>query len=138
MSTNPFDLRQLIANEDDPKLRVLLMLVNTFNENLAANTVAVDANAAAVNDIAAKLDSHLVAFEERAAKDDALKNEGKGAWRVIVWVFGGFQAVGLASLIYLSGELKDIHASIMLSQRVEAVLASRITAIEAATRTNRP
>lgn len=138
MSTNPFDLRQLIANEDDPKLRVLLMLVNTFNENLAANTIAVDANAAAVKDIAAKLDGHLVAFEERAAKDDALKNEGKGAWRVIVWVFGGFQAVGLASMMYLSGELKDIHASIVLSQRVEAVLASRITAIEAATRTNRP
>lgn len=138
MNNNPFDLQQMIAREDDPKLRVLLMLVNTFNENLAANTIAVDANAAAVNDIAAKLDSHLVAFEERAEKDDAMKNQGRGAWRVLAWVFAAAQAVGAAVWIDARSEIKEIRNEIQLSQRVEAALGARITAIEAVTRTNRP
>lgn len=138
MQSNPFDLRQLIANEDDPKLRVLLMLVNTFNENLAANTVAVDANASAVNEIAAKLDSHLLAFEQRAERDDAMRNQGKGAWRVLAWVFAAAQGVGAMVWMDARNEIKDIHASILLSQRVESSLTSRITAIEAVTRTSRP
>lgn len=138
MQSNPFDLRQLIANEDDPKLRVLLMLVNTFNENLAANTVAVDANASAVNEIAAKLDSHLLAFEQRAERDDAMRNQGKGAWRVLAWVFAAAQGVGAMVWMDTRNEIKDIHASILLSQRVESSLTSRITAIEAVTPTSRP
>lgn len=60
---NPFDLKQLIAAENDPKQRVLLMLVNTFNDNLAANTVAVEENAKAVNNIARDLESLFTKFE---------------------------------------------------------------------------
>jgi hypothetical protein len=138
MSTDPFDLRQLIAHEDDPKLRVLLMLVNTFNENLAANTIAVDSNAAAVNEIASKLDTHLLAFEERAAKDDALRNQGKGAWRVLAWVLGIVQVIGLGIWGEAKGEIKDIHAALTAAARADASVDSRITVLESVMKAKHP
>lgn len=138
MRQNPFDLEQMIAAENDPKLRVLLMLVNTFNANLAANTTAVEG-------ISTKLDNHLTKFEQRSAADDELRNQGKGAWKVLAWVLGGVQVIGLGIWIEAKADIKDIHAAIIASQKtgaaIEARAAShemRLTAIEAATRSNRP
>ena len=60
MRQTPFDLEQMIAAENDPQRRVLLLLVNTFNVNLAANTHAVES-------LSTKLDDHLTNFEQHMA-----------------------------------------------------------------------
>ena len=51
------DIDKLITDENDPKFRVLLMLVKSLSDYLAGNTEA-------VNDMSAKLDAHLSAFEQ--------------------------------------------------------------------------
>ena len=58
------DIDKLITDENDPKFRVLLMLVKSLSDYLAGNTEA-------VNDMSNKLDAHLSAFEARAARTDA-------------------------------------------------------------------
>ena len=82
------DIDKLITDENDPKFRVLLMLVKSLSDYLAGNTEA-------VNDMSNKLDAHLSAFEARATRDDELRNQGRGAWRVLAWVLGGVQVIGL-------------------------------------------
>jgi len=134
---NPFDLKQLIAAENDPKQRVLLMLVNNFNDNLAANTIAVEDNAKAVNNIARDLESLFTKFEERAAKDDEMRNQGKGAWRVLAWVFGVVQVGAAYAWVDTRAELKELRMGIVASQKADATLEAKIYALEAATRTNR-
>lgn len=138
MRANPFDLRQLIAQENDPKMRVLLMLVNNSNDNLAANTVAVEANISAINELANRLDKHLVTFEQRALRDDEIRNQGKGAWRILAWVLGLAQAAGAYVWVDIKAEIKELHLANISSQKAEASLESRINSIEAVTRTNRP
>lgn len=138
MRANPFDLKQLIAQENDPKMRVLLMLVNNSNDNLAANTLAVEANISAINELANRLDGHLVTFEQRALRDDEIRNQGKGAWRILAWVLGLAQAAGAYVWVDIKAEIKELHLANVSSQKVEASLESRINSIEAVTRTNRP
>ena len=55
------DIDKLITDENDPKFRVLLMLVKSLSDYLAGNTEA-------FNDMSNKLDAHLSAFEARAAR----------------------------------------------------------------------
>jgi hypothetical protein len=50
------DIDKLITDENDPKFRVLLMLVKSLSDYLAGNTEA-------FNDMSNKLDAHLSAFE---------------------------------------------------------------------------
>lgn len=138
MRSNPFDLRQLIAQENDPKMRVLLMLVNNSNDNLAANTVAVEANISAINELAIRLDGHLVTFEQRAMRDDEMRNQGKGAWKVLAWVLGIAQAAGAYVWVDIKAEIKELHLSVVSSQKADATIESRLNSIEAVTRTNRP
>lgn len=138
MRANPFDLRQLIVQENDPKMRVLLMLVNNSNDNLAANTLAVEANISAINELANRLDGHLVTFEQRALRDDEIRNQGKGAWRILAWVLGLAQAAGAYAWVGTKAEIKELHLANISSQKAEASLESRINSIEAVTRTNRP
>ena len=61
------DIDKLITDENDPKFRVLLMLVKSLSDYLAGNTEA-------FNDMSNKLDAHLSAFEARATRDDELRN----------------------------------------------------------------
>lgn len=132
-----FDIDQLIAQEDDPKFRVLLVLVKSMGDYLHDNTKA-------MSDLSSKLDTHLTAFEARAARDDELRNQGRGAWRVLAWVLGIVQVVGLGIWVEAKNDIKGIHEAITLGQQtdklIEARTAShetRITAIEAVTRTNK-
>jgi len=124
MRQTPFDLEQMIAAENDPQRRVLLLLVNTFNANLAANTTAVEG-------ISTKLDNHLTKFEQHMALDDELRNQGKGAWKVLAWVLGGVQVIGLGIWVEAKAEIKDIHASIAIAQRNDATIEARCVAHEA-------
>ena len=131
MRQNPFDLEQMIAAENDPKFRVLLMLVKSLSDYLAGNTEA-------VNDMSNKLDAHLSASEARAARDDELRNQGRGAWRVLAWVLGIVQVIGLGIWVEAKSEIKDIHAALTAAQRADASVDSRITVLESVMKAKHP
>lgn len=126
-----FDIDKLITDENDPKFRVLLMLVKSLSDYLAGNTEA-------VNDMSNKLDAHLSAFEARATRDDELRNQGRGAWRVLAWLLGGVQVIGLGIWVEAKGEIKDIHAALVAAQRADASVDSRITVLESVMKAKHP
>ena len=65
------DIEALIAEENDPKQRAFLIILNSINSSMVANTEA-------TRDVADKLDSHLSAFETKAESDAKLLNQGRG------------------------------------------------------------
>lgn len=121
-----FDLSKLIAEEDDPKRRVLLLLVNAFNENLKDNTEAVRNNAQEVRDIGNKLNAHLVNFEERAKKDDEIRNRIKGGWSVVAFVIAIVQVVGLRIWFDTRDDIKGIHDAITAGQAVDIKVDAKV------------
>ena len=125
------DIDKLITDENDPKFRVLLMLVKSLSDYLAGNTEA-------VNDMSNKLDAHLSAFEARATRDDELRNPGRGAWRVLAWVLGGVQVIGLGIWVEAKSEIKDIHTALVAAQRADASVDSRITVLESVMKAKHP
>ena len=125
------DIDKLITDENDPKFRVLLMLVKSLSDYLAGNTEA-------FNDMSNKLDAHLSAFEARATRDDELRNQGRGAWRVLAWVLGIVQVIGLGIWVEAKSEIKDIHTALVAAQRADASVDSRITVLESVMKAKHP
>lgn len=118
-----FDIGKMIAEENDPKLRVLLLLVNAFNENLTENTTA-------IQNLGQKFDEHLTNFEQRAAQDDALKNQGKGAYKVAAFVIALVQVIGMAIWLQARADIKDIHSAIADGKNAVARFEERLKALE--------
>ena len=124
MATNPqFDIGKMIAEENDPKLRVLLLLVNAFNENLTDNTTA-------IQNRGQKFDEHLTNFEQRAAQDDAMKNQGKGAYKVVAFVIAAVQVIGMAIWMQAREDIKEIHAAIADGKTAVTRFEERLKALE--------
>ena len=124
MATNPqFDIGKMIAEENDPKLRVLLLLVNAFNENLTDNTTAIQS-------LGQKFDEHLTNFEQRAAQDDAMKNQGKGAYKISAGVIAFVQVIGMAIWLQASADIRQIHAAIADGKNAVARFEERLKALE--------
>jgi ferric-dicitrate binding protein FerR (iron transport regulator) len=118
-----FDIDRMIAEEDDPKMRVLLMLVSTFNKNLTENTLAVES-------LGIKFDTHLTTFEARSARDDETRSQVKGAWKVLAWVLGVVQCIGLAIWIEAKSDIKEIHSAIAEGRAAKIEMDARIKALE--------
>jgi len=123
-SNTQFDIGKMIAEENDPKLRVLLLLVNAFNENLTENTTATQS-------LGQKFDEHLTNFEERAAQDDALKNQGRGAYKVAAVVIAAVQVVGMGIWLQAKADIKEIHAAIADGKTAVTRFEERLKALEA-------
>ena len=120
----PLDIEAMIAEENDPKQRAFLIVLNSINNSLMANTKT-------TTDVAEKLDAHLTRYEEHTNGEAALINKGIGAWKVIAWTLGLAQSVLVVGVGYLSNDLKEIHASIQAGQVVDSKTAEQIKAIEA-------
>ncbi len=118
-----FDIGKMIAEENDPKLRVLLLLVNAFNENLTENTTA-------IQNLGQKFDEHLTNFEQRAAQDDALKNQGKGAYKVAAFVIALVQVIGMGIWVQAREDIKDIHGAIAKGELAVTRFEERLKALE--------
>lgn len=113
---NNDEIADLIKQEDDPKTRALLIILQNINLSLIANTQT-------VNDIDVQLKEHLVEFKTRVAIEDAEDNQKKGAWRVIAAILGVLQAAALGAISYGITELKTLHTA-------DAVLEARVLLLE--------
>ena len=116
-------IEDLIAAENDPKQRSFLIVLNSINNALLANT-------ATVRDIKDSLDDHLQQYAKDAKVDEAWKNQGRGAWRVMAWVLGLAQAVLLAGGMALGSDLREIHSTITILHQLDAKLDNRIAVLE--------
>jgi hypothetical protein len=117
------DIEALIAEENDPKQRAFLIILNSINASMIANT-------GATLDVAEKLDNHLSAFEAKVEADAQLLNQGRGAWRVLAWVLGSAQLVILAVAGYAFSDLQKIHQELTSGAVTDARIEARITALE--------
>lgn len=104
-ATDPDHIEEMIAEESDPKDRAFLLVLNNINKALVQNTDT-------IREIAKKLDAHVAKFESHTAIEDAMLNQGKGAWRVTAWVIGVVQVVGLAVWADSRAEIEAMHKEI--------------------------
>lgn len=119
----PLDIDQLIMQEDDPKQRAFLIVLNSINNSLIANTET-------IKDVSEKLDAHLTSYENHVEQEEALLNRGRGAWRVMAWVISGVQVIGLGIWAMAREEIKEIHVMMQAEQKQLAQLESRVLFVE--------
>lgn len=117
------DIEAMIAAENDPKQRAFLIVLNSINQSLEANTVV-------TSHLSSKFDSHLTAFEEKVKADAELLNQGKGAWKVIAWVLGGAQALLIGLAGFAATDLSAIHKDLNEGKRLDAQLDARVKSLE--------
>ena len=122
----PLDIDQLIMQEDDPKQRAFLIVLNSINNSLIANTET-------IKDISEKLDTHLTSYDKHVEQEEALLNRGRGAWKVMAWVISGVQVIGLGIWAMARGEIKEIHVMLQAEQKQLAQLESRVLFVERVT-----
>ena len=122
----PLDIDQLIMQEDDPKQRAFLIVLNSINNSLIANTET-------IKDVSEKLDAHLTSYENHVEQEDALLNRGRGAWKVMAWVISGVQVIGLGIWAMAREEIKEIHVMMQAEQKQLAQLESRVLFVERVT-----
>ena len=97
------EIDDLIKNENDPKTRAILLVLQNINVSLMANTQA-------VNDTDTQLKKHMVEVAKRTEENNALLNKGRGMWNIISICL----AVVQAGLVYFMGmylsDIKNLHA----------------------------
>ena len=110
------EIDELIKQENDPKTRAILLVLQNINVSLMANTEA-------VNDTDRQLKQHMTAVAKNAEENNALLNKGRGMWNVISICLAVVQA-GLVYFMsmYLS-DIKSLHAE-------DAGLEKRIIVLE--------
>ena len=98
------EIDDLIKQENDPKTRAILLVLQNINVSLMANTQA-------VNDTDTQLKRHMVEVAKRTEENNALLNKGRGMWNVISVCL----AIVQAGLIYFMGmylsDIKSLHVS---------------------------
>jgi hypothetical protein len=98
------EIDDLIKQENDPKTRAILLVLQNINISLMANTQA-------VNDTDTQLKAHMTAVAKSTEENNALLNKGRGMWNVISVCL----AIVQAGLIYFMGmylsDIKSLHVS---------------------------
>jgi hypothetical protein len=117
------DISLMIAAEDDPKQRAFLIVLNSINLALEANTVT-------VKDISFKLETHLLAYNQSTKNSEEIINKGKGAWKVIAWVIGIAQVGCLAAWIQLRTDLTELTTNSRNTQIADVKVNARLDALE--------
>ena len=118
-----WNVESMIAEENDPKQRVSLIIMNSMKNAILANTRVAEATAK-------RLDEHLNNYEQQTRDGAALLNKGIGAWKIIVWILGLAQSALIACGTYLVSDLKELHADVQAQAVETAEVKVRLTTIE--------
>jgi hypothetical protein len=117
------DIERLIADEEDTKIRLQLMILNKINLALIANTNV-------TNSIRNDLDQHLEIFATRTREQDALLNKGRGAWWVVSSGLVLAQVVFGSLWITIRDDMKAIRYDISSVTVEQAKRSSRLENLE--------
>ena len=92
---NTLDIGLMIANEDDPKSRATLVVLNSMNILLMKNTERVDENRLL-------LSNHMV-------EEAAMTNRKKGMWNILSWMLGIAQIACVAGITFIYNYTSEIR-----------------------------
>jgi hypothetical protein len=110
------EIDELIKQENDPKTRAILLVLQNINVSLIANTEA-------VNDTDRQLKQHMTAVAKNAEENNALLNKGRGMWNVISLVLAAVQVALVYFMSMYLADIKSLHAE-------DAGLEKRIIILE--------
>lgn len=113
------EISAMITQENDPKQRAFLIVLNSINQSLQANTDT-------TKDVASKLDRHLSDYQQTAIIHEAMINKGRGAWTVGAWVLGMVQLAVLASAGFVTTELKQLGKETVENGQIHAAMEREI------------
>lgn len=112
------EIDDLIKQENDPKTRAILLVLQNINVSLMANTQA-------VNDTDTQLKAHMIEVQRQAEKNNALINKGKGMWNVISILLAMVQAGLVYFMTMYLADIKNLHADDIGLDRRITVLEQR-------------
>ena len=110
------EIDDLIKQENDPKTRAILLVLQNINISLMANTQA-------VNDTDTQLKAHMVAVAKSTEENNALLNKGRGMWNIISLVLAAVQMALVYFMSMYLADIKSLHAE-------DAGLEKRIIVLE--------
>ena len=119
------EIERMITMENDSDKRSHLIILNSINNSLIANTETVRV----LNE---RMEAHLEKFDLHAKTEEALLNRGKGMWTVIAALLFVAQAVAGWGFMSLSTNLDDLHKAISKGQDADMKIEARQVQIEAA------
>jgi hypothetical protein len=117
------NIEDMIADENDPKQRAFLIVLNSINTSLVANTNT-------IREISSKLETHLTKFEERTKAEDALVNKGKGAWTILAWVLGVAQVIVGGLWVETRSDINDLAKLAVVNNAASIKNDTRLLIIE--------
>lgn len=117
------DIEDMIIKEDDPHQRAFLVVLNSINISLVANTRT-------VTDIGRKLEAHLVNFESHTKNEEALMNKGRGAWNILAWVLSIAQIAVIGAYVNMTNEIRNINAVVQSHMVNSKQIETRIDSME--------
>lgn len=79
------DIDSLIAAENDPKERAILIVLQSINRSLIANTISTQAAHLDLLKHRSEFVEHLDNFKLHAINEEALMNRARGGWMVLAF-----------------------------------------------------
>ena len=122
-SDKSIDIEGMIIAESDPKQRAFLIVLNAINISLVVNT-------STVREISEKLESHLDNFQAHTENEDAIMNQGRGAWKVLAWVLGIAQTVTVSVWLMSTNEIATINKNFHVHEVKAQQIESRVDSLE--------
>lgn len=117
------DISMMIANENDPKQRAFLIVLNSIN-------LALEANTATVREISQKLEHLLDDFTNHVTEDERLVNQGRGAWKVVAWVIGIAQVMATGAWFTQRNEISDLNKAVQAELIGYTQVRTRVDVLE--------
>lgn len=117
------DISLMIANENDPKQRAFLIVLNSIN-------LALEANTATVREISQKLEHLLGDFNTHVTEDERLVNQGRGAWKVVTWVIGIAQVMATGAFFTQRNEIADLTKASQAELISDVQVKARVDVLE--------
>ena len=96
------DIESMIMDEDDPKTRAVLVLLNAMNSSLQLNTESTTKLAEGLEAITERINTH-------EASELAVINKARGVWSVMTAIVGICQIVGASVFAYALHEINTSH-----------------------------
>ena len=107
------DLEHLISAEQDPKVRMLLVLLNRISNAIIENTRSIDS-------VDYRLKIHMTAYTSFVEKELALINRIRGAWYIIVIVIGALHLLAVRVWDNYHESLADMRTELRAAQSLMA------------------
>lgn len=123
MDVYPFDIERLIADENDPKQRAFLIVLNNINKSLVANTEV-------TQQLSKDFQSHVEEFAAHASREEALLNQGRGMWKILTAVLAALNIITGYGWVKFTDHLESIDKNIVAGQQEDTSIKGRISALE--------